>query len=230
MFLKVYIADIAPLYDEATYEYYYSKSIPFRQKKADRFKFQKLRSQSIGAGILLKKALENLGIPKNVWEFTTVKTGKVRLSEAKELRIDFNLSHSEDRAMCVISDCEVGCDVEKIQAHTEIADRFFTEHEAALAHDDADMFTRIWTLKESFIKTTGEGLGRGLNSFEICFEEDGMGKLRAKRLKGDGIIPEKFSLYELNYDDGYKYSVCVKGTEIVPEAEWVDLSLPIGLR
>ena len=185
MFLKVYIADITPLYGEKTYEYYYKKSIPWRQKKADSIKLQKPKCQSIGAGILLKKALEDVGVPKNQWSFTEAEFGKV---------------------MCAISDCEVGCDVEMIKDNTKVANRFFTGHEAELARDNAEVFTRIWTLKESFIKATGEGLKRPLNSFEICFEGDyeRTGILRVTGVKGDGIEPDTYSLYEWDCDAGYR--------------------------
>ncbi|MBR5992350.1 MAG: 4'-phosphopantetheinyl transferase superfamily protein [Lachnospiraceae bacterium] len=225
MFLKVYIADITPLYDEKTYEYYYKKSIPWRQKKADGIKLQKPKCQSIGAGILLKKALEDVGVPKNLWSFTEAKFGKAMLTDARELMIDFSLSHSGDKVMCAISDCEVGCDVEMIKDNTKVANRFFTGHEAELARDNAEVFTRIWTLKESFIKATGEGLKRPLNSFEICFEGDyeRTGILRVTGVKGDGIEPDTFSLYEWDCDAGYRYSVCVKATELTPEMELVKL-------
>ena len=226
MFLKVYIADITPLKDERIYEYYYNKSIPWRKGKADALKLQNVKIRSIGAGILLKKALEDVGIPKNLWSFNEAEAGKTTLTDAKELMIDFNLSHSGDKVMCAISDCAVGCDVEAVKENTKVAKRFFTELEAELASYNAEMFTRIWTLKESFIKATGEGLKRALDSFEICFEGDyeKSGILRVKGVKGDGIEEDAFSFYEWDCDNGYRYSVCVKTTELTPEVELVRVS------
>ena len=220
MFLKVYTADITPLEDAETYDYYYNKSIPYRRRKADACKLPKTKRQSVGAGILLKKALTDAGVPKNLWEFTIDESGRTTLADAAELMIDFNLSHSGNKVMCAISDCTVGCDVEAVKENTKVAKRFFTESEAALAEGDADMFTRLWTLKESFIKATGEGLNRALDSFEIGFDEAG-----TAHVKGDGIAPDTFSFYEINYDDGYRYSVCVKADELTPEAELVKLGL-----
>ena len=225
MFLKVYVADISPLYNENIYNYYYEKSIPYRKKKADRFKPQKSRCQSIGAGILLKKALTDAGIPKNLWEFKTAGVGRTELADAAELMIDFNLSHSGDRVMCVISDRRVGCDVEEITKSDGIANRFFTENEAKLATDNPQMFTRIWTLKESFIKTTGEGLSRPLKSFEICFKDD---LSEATGVKGDGIEEGIYSFYEWDKGDGYRYSVCVEGIGLTPEVERVEFGSEQG--
>ncbi len=219
MFLKVYIADISPLYDEKIYSYYYEKSIPHRKKKADAIKPQKSKCRSIGAGILLKKALTDVGIPKNLWEFKNTEEGRTELADAAELMIDFNLSHSGDRVMCVISDRRVGCDVEEIKENNKVAKRFFTGTEAELSTDNSRMFTRIWTLKESFIKTTGEGLSRPLNSFEICFSED---LSEVTGVKGDGIADGTYSFYEWDKGDGYRYSVCVEGIGLIPEVEQVE--------
>ena len=219
MFLKVYMADISPLYDEEIYSRYYEKSIPHRKKKADRIKLQKSRCQSVGAGILLKKALTDVGIPKNLWEFKDTEKGRTELADAAELMIDFNLSHSGDKVMCVISDRRVGCDVEEIVENSGVARRFFAETEAELAADNPEMFTRIWTLKESFIKTTGEGLSRPLNSFEICFGDD-FGE--ATGVKGTGISEDTYSFYEWDEGDGYRYSVCVEGIGLTPEVERVE--------
>ena len=223
MFLKVYIADVTPLEDKKTYECYFEKSIPWRRKKADSIKPQNAKIRSIGAGILLKKALEDVGVPKNLWSFTQAESGKVLLADAEELMIDFNLSHSGDKVMCAISDCTVGCDVEAVKENTKVAKRFFTAKEAELAQGNAEMFTRIWTLKESFIKATGEGLSRPLDSFEICFEEAESGILKVSGVTGDGIETGTFSLYEIDCNDGYRYSVCVKGTGLTPEVEWIEL-------
>lgn len=219
MFLKVYTADVSPLYDENTYSYYYEKSIPYRKKKADCFKPQKSKCLSIGAGILLKKALTDVGIPKNLWEFKTTEDGRTELADAAELMIDFNLSHSGNKVMCVISDMRVGCDVEEIKENSGVARRFFTKTEAELATDNPLMFTRIWTLKESFIKTTGEGLKRPLNSFRICFDED-LSKVTG--VEGDGIAEGMYSFYEWDKGDGYRYSACVEGIGLTPEIERVE--------
>ena len=217
MFLKVYLTDISPLYDDEVFERYYKEALHYRKKKVDGLKLKKPKCQSLGAGVLLKKALEDVGVES---DFEISNKGKPELKSNKS-HVLFNLSHSGDRAMCVISDCPVGCDVETVKENKRVADRFFTEAEANLANRSAADFTRIWTLKESFIKTTGEGLGRVLESFSLDFDRD-------ENVKGvivDGIARKEFSFYELNYEDGYRYAICIKGdTEgVKPEVEWVKL-------
>ena len=85
--------------------------------------------------------------------------------------IDFNLSHSDDIAICVLeisNNAKVGVDVEKITSrrHTkELAARFFSpkELECFLKNDCSDvMFTKIWTRKEALLKLRETGLSNDL--------------------------------------------------------------------
>lgn len=85
-----------------------------------------------------------------------------------------SISHSDKLCAAAVSDGELGVDIERIK-HDRTTDRlirlshrFFTagEHEYVLA-DPSVRFWEIWTAKESFIKFTGEGLIRPLNSFSV---------------------------------------------------------------
>ena len=77
----------------------------------------------------------------------------------------FNLSHSGDMVLCAICDMPVGCDIEKVaDAPLEIADRYFSEKERQYIDSSQSLpeisrrFFRIWTMKESYVKMTGEGM------------------------------------------------------------------------
>lgn len=220
MFLKVYIADIAPLWDDAVFDEYYREAFPERRRKVDGYKQKAPKCRSLGAGILLKKALADAGVTEADPEFETLKGGKPVLKNGG-LKVFFNLSHSGDRAMCVVSDCPVGCDVETVKENKRVADRFFTKAEAEIAGESADSFTRLWTLKESFIKTTGEGLGRGLNSFSLDFDADGA----VTGVKDGGIVEGAYSFYEWDFEDSYRYAACAEGLKkgLTPEVEWIDI-------
>lgn len=82
--------------------------------------------------------------------------------------IHFNLSHSGNRVMCIVSDQEVGCDVEKIEERliSQVI-RCFAESEQEIAKQSPENFFRIWTLKESILKLSGMGLGIELRSFAV---------------------------------------------------------------
>ncbi len=91
--------------------------------------------------------------------------GKPYFANAEDLH--FSISHSGEYAMVVLSDKEIGCDIQQIKnINLSIADRFFTAEEKKYVKCTEDFF-RIWTLKESFIKAIGKGLALPLNSFSI---------------------------------------------------------------
>lgn len=100
--------------------------------------------------------------------------GKPYLAEWKSLF--FNLSHSGELAVCAVADREVGIDIQQKRGLSQrIADRFFTEQEKAalkqaLPGKKEDLFYRIWSAKEAYIKLTGQGLGQGLATFTADVE------------------------------------------------------------
>lgn len=77
--------------------------------------------------------------------------------------------------VCVISEDEVGVDVEKIRPieYTAISKRFLTSKEYNMfsflpQHDKLKNFYTLWTAKESFTKALGTGLHTPLTSIELC--------------------------------------------------------------
>ena len=91
----------------------------------------------------------------------------------------FNLSHSGDYVLCVICDTEVGCDIQQIRkVRRSVMDRYFHTGEKAYIlggeteEERARRFTRIWVLRESYIKQTGEGLKRDLRTFYFSFDDN----------------------------------------------------------
>ncbi len=90
-------------------------------------------------------------------------------------RISFSLSHTDDLVACAVSGSGiVGMDVEPDRGRADshaIAERFFTPAEARTVREQGDgAFVRLWTLKEAFVKATGEGLRRPLDSFQFALD------------------------------------------------------------
>jgi 4'-phosphopantetheinyl transferase len=90
--------------------------------------------------------------------------------------MSFNLSHSDGLAVCALTtNAQVGIDVERIRPVTDadgIATRYFAAGEArqyaSFARTDRPAaFFSTWTRKEAFLKATGLGLQRALDSFEV---------------------------------------------------------------
>lgn len=131
---------------------------------------------SVIAWDLLDEACRREGI-ESVREKTIFGPNKKPYIEGNEFF--FNLSHSGDYVLCVISDTEVGCDIQQIKkVRQSVMDRYFHSGEKAYIlegetqEDRARRFTRIWVLRESYIKQTGEGLKRDLRTFYFNIDND----------------------------------------------------------
>lgn len=83
----------------------------------------------------------------------------------------FNLSHSGGLAVCAVEDCRVGVDVEKKRAFSpKLKERICTPGELSLVEaeeDENEALTRLWTMKESYMKYTGLGLAQGVRATEF---------------------------------------------------------------
>jgi len=151
------------------------------QAQADRFHFEEDRSTYTAAHWLVRNALASVGgLAPADWRFIAEKRGKPAIDLAlgrPELR--FNLSHTRGFVACAVGvGGEIGIDVEALTrtpAGLDISERFFSPSEVAVLRGtppdrQRDTFLRFWTLKEAFIKATGEGLGRGLDSFSFSLD------------------------------------------------------------
>lgn len=116
-------------------------------------------------GYILKK---HYGVEK--FSFIYGSNGKPYL---KNEALYFNISHSGGYIICSVAEKEIGCDVQTTGKYNpRIAERFFTENERAFLEKSENQpsdFTRLWALKESVLKKTGEGITGGLDSF--CFAD-----------------------------------------------------------
>lgn len=97
-------------------------------------------------------------------EIVTDKSGKPELADVP---LRFSLSHSGDRCACAVYDRAIGVDIQKrAAADVRILERRFTPCEREFVLNSADRgaaFTRVWTMKESYVKAHGTGIP--LNSF-----------------------------------------------------------------
>ncbi len=80
--------------------------------------------------------------------------------------IHFSLSHCPAAALCAIGSEPVGADIERIRPFKErLAERVLNAGELASVTADPRpdvAFIRLWTMKESLLKLTGEGIRREL--------------------------------------------------------------------
>lgn len=92
-------------------------------------------------------------------------SGRPKLAKClKDPTLSFNLSHSEDVILCAFArHVTLGVDVQYAHRVPVCADALLLQDESRLISCapeplQAEMFLRIWTLKEAFLKATSRGL------------------------------------------------------------------------
>lgn len=203
----VYYSDASILSDPALFQVLYEKQPIYRQKKIDDLRFDTDKRLSLGAGVLLQRALWDAGLDGREVQVQFGEHGKPYFADLPQFH--FSLSHSGSMVLCAVSEYEIGCDVERIRDYKErLAKRFFhpQEIDALEAQTDAEakrlLFYRIWTLKESFLKATGRGLSLPLNSFAVLTSDDDLQlQLTAE--------PNDYQLYSFDVAENYSCACCV---------------------
>ena len=216
---EVYVTDVSIYKDPEVFRSFYDKMDSMRKEKIDRLHNDSDKYLSLGAGVLLKRAMSEFGIDEPEIELGA--NGKPYIKGRSD--IFFNLSHSGTYAAMTVSDREVGIDIEKIKNFKDsLIKRVFDEKEIAMvsrllsetegtkeniAGTDA-LYTGLWTAKESVMKYFGTGLS--MDPAKIHME---LGKIRDNSsIKSMTVSSEKvdcsgitIQCYEL---EDYRISVC----------------------
>lgn len=198
--------------DRITYELLKSEASKERREKASRYVHIEDAYRSICAELLIRVCYSEFTresrLPKILYE----RYGKPYLENNDFFH--FNISHSGEWVVIAYGDKEVGIDVEKVSDEmTEIAPECMTGSEL----NRIDMLnearkkeeiTKLWTMKESYLKYRGTGLYTAMKSFGVSEE--------LKKLKGE----VKFFTRKL--PGHYYVSVC--GTDEEIDSEEINLS------
>lgn len=152
--------------------------------------------------LLLEKAFSHIGLDFSENDIVKAENGKPYI---KGNLVYFSISHCDGLAVAVLSKAPVGVDCESVR-HTSgaVMKRCYgdSEKDYILTSADSDKtFSRLWTLKESYAKMTGEGVGSDLKM--KCFDEE-----NGRTLFESGAV---FYYYGTRFNnEDYFISVCVK--------------------
>jgi len=144
--------------------------------RADRFRFAADRDAYTAAHALARLVLsEATGQSPTALRFVDGASGKPGLADG---RLQLSITHTRGFVACAVAHEAVGVDAEVSDHATDVlatAERFFAPEEIQLLHasppeERTRLFFRLWTLKEAFVKATGEGLRRNLDSFSYNFD------------------------------------------------------------
>lgn len=172
-----------------------------RRRKIDRLRFDEDKRLSLGAGVLFEECLKSFGIDDGSLIYGKHK--KPYLASCDNLF--FSLSHNGIYSACAFYDKEIGIDIEKVKDVSDaVIKKVATANEyACLSSLDekvrAQEFTRLWTVKESYMKFLGTGLSVSPLKIEVTFGEN-------ITLFCDGALAD--AVFEEHSKDGYKMTVC----------------------
>lgn len=194
--VKTYILNTDALDNRELFEKKLETVDKERRKKILRLPKNTPQKQSLGAGLLIKTF---------IGEITSYGIG----GKPQALETQFNISHSGRYVVLSVSNEPVGVDIELLQrGRRKIASKFFTLEENIQidqSYDPDRTFTRLWTLKEAFLKCIGTGIGRNLRKTSINLNG---GDIRVEQNINNN--PYYFKEYNV---EGYQLSVCSEDNE-----------------
>ena len=176
------------------------------RERAARYRFRPHAARFVVVRAALRVLLATaLGLSAREVQIAYGALGKPLLVSA---HLHFSVSHSGAcGAIAITPNASVGIDVEgaalDVGAANAIACLYFSgrEREALLEIPEerrAAAFLRCWTRKEAYVKATGEGLHRGLDTFSVSIGDD----CRLVEVDGDPARALGWSLVDLQLPSG----------------------------
>lgn len=130
----------------------------------------------------------------------------------------FNLSHSGAYVLCGLANVPIGVDIEETVPRKDRLAQYIMGISELVRYaecpDNDKMLYTLWTLKESYVKCTGEGItyppqaAMKATVFDI---EPG----QAVKSNRGGFSFKSFS------GNGWRAAVCVEGRKEIPHIDWV---------
>lgn len=194
---------------------------PDERSRAARFRFDRDRRRFVAARGQLRTILSRyVEVDAQTLVVSYGPRGKPFLSLPFRAALKFNLSHSGELALIAVTlSREVGVDLEEIRSMDnadKLAQRFFSARENAalrtLSEEERlEAFYRCWTLKEAYLKATGDGLTRATDSFDVVF--DSAEPARLLSVEGETAEAFRWSLMRLAPAPGYVGAVAADGSD-----------------
>ena len=210
--MNIYYAKISEWTEEEQHQI--MQLLPqMRIEKIQRMKSEKNRHLSMAAGLLLENALRERGLRGKELTFFKNADGKPYIVEYPDFH--YNLSHSKECVALVVDNRPVGIDVEGLRiGYQKLARRFFSEDEVASLKEawSDEVFTKIWTRKESYLKATGYGMRMPLDGFSTLYEQV---ETNEKMPEDMCTVQEAYYLASVSVEAGYWLSVCRLGEPVI---------------
>lgn len=184
------------------------------RERACKFRFREDQHSYIAAHALLRQSLSAITEANpSSWQFINGKYGKPEVNFQLDMRpLRVNISHTRGMvAVALVLEYDIGVDTEAL---TRVVEEKFWDH--VLAPEEALQISHIpaqsqpsatialWTLKESLVKASGQGLHARLDSI-VC-------GIKPPRLLHVGALtgaPLDWKIWQLSQDDAFVVTVAV---------------------
>ena len=203
---------------------FFSKLVPCEDSQKDVRNIYPFKAEEFRVALSKRRKSEILTshlLLRNAFKTVYGKDFRLYLGEygkplVKDGKVYISISHSGDYVMVAVSDCNVGCDIQKEvkgKDPDKLAKRFLSEKECekkSKSSEKLHLFYKYWTYRESYCKMNGDGLSR-LNH-RIAIDDDSvfLDNKKVKAVFVDGM-----------YQD-YTFAVCSeKDTEI--DINWPEI-------
>lgn len=193
-----------------------------RRQKIKEIRRREDRLRSIYAGLLLRYGFLQEGYSIQEWEQLQITYGENgKPTSVSYPEFCFSLSHSGEYVVCGVDRCQLGVDLQWMKPwNINVAKRFFSTEEyerlckITNEEEQKKQFYRMWTAKESYVKLTGDGIGKGINqyitdeNYQLIYDES---KQRLAVMKIYEDIEE------------YMLCCCTKSGELCQEVQMISI-------
>ena len=187
--------------------------------RANKFRFPIHKRRFIVARGILRQLLGNyLQLSPDNIKFEYGDHGKPRIAASvADTFLQFNVSHSEEYALYGFTHHHlIGVDLEylrEMKDAVKLAERFFSPREFELlagiaSEQQREVFFKLWTAKEAYLKAIGTGLTNSLASIDISFDQAGNPKLLA--IEADLGATANWFMYPCVPETNYVATVAIK--------------------
>lgn len=128
---------------------------PLRKDKLSAYSNPMAKKISLGAELALAAALALRNQPFSPPRYYYDTNGKPRFENSD---LHFSLSHTENYAVCAITETEVGIDIEHPRSISAGLKRFILSSDET--DTPSDKILKKWVIKESYLKLTGSGISK----------------------------------------------------------------------
>ena len=200
--------------------------------RISKYKFKLLRDrQTVSKGLLKSFISSYLNIGTGEINFVQNEYGKPSLTpELNEIDLHFNISHSEHFGMFAFTiGKQLGIDIESVQEITnlnQIVDLCFSDSEKEWFYNSdpglkKELFYKVWTGKEAYIKAIGKGLSFPLK--EIEFKINSNNSIEFQNVHGDLPYRGKWNIFTFNPHPNFISSLVVEANGLkIKKYSWDD--------